>query len=84
MRGAGSSGPAAELTSGSTAQDGAEKSAKPPTSVSAKAPFLGRMSGRDDDLPFLVELWDDKDLHVEEVIAQASDFFSATAPMTRR
>ena len=39
----------------------------------------GAMSGRDDKLPFLVELWDDKDLHVEEVIAQASDFFSASS-----
>jgi hypothetical protein len=36
------------------------------------------MSGRDDELPFLVELWDDKDLHVEEVIARASDYFSAS------
>jgi len=38
-RGAGSSGPAEESTSGFPAIDGAEKSAKPPTSVSAKAPF---------------------------------------------
>jgi hypothetical protein len=36
------------------------------------------MAGRDDELPFLVELWDDKDLHVEEVIALAADFFSAS------
>jgi hypothetical protein len=35
------------------------------------------MAGRD-DLPFLVELWDDKDLHVEEVIARVADFFSAS------
>jgi hypothetical protein len=27
------------------------------------------MVGRDDDLPFRVEVWDDADRHVEEVIA---------------
>jgi hypothetical protein len=29
-----------------------------------------RIVGRDDDLPFRVELWDDHDSHVEEVIAR--------------
>jgi hypothetical protein len=31
----------------------------------------------DDDLPFRVELWDDKDSHIEEVIALASDYATA-------
>jgi hypothetical protein len=35
------------------------------------------MAGRDDDLPFRVELWDDKDSHIEEVIALASDYTTA-------
>jgi len=35
------------------------------------------MGGRDDDLPFRVELWDDKDSHIEEVIALASDYATA-------
>jgi hypothetical protein len=35
------------------------------------------MGGRDDDLPFRVELWDDKDGHIEEVIALASDYTTA-------
>jgi hypothetical protein len=35
------------------------------------------MAGRDDDLPFRIELWDDGDRHVEEVIALASDFSTA-------
>ena len=35
------------------------------------------MGGRDDDLPYRVELWDDADRHVEEVIALASDYTSA-------
>jgi hypothetical protein len=35
------------------------------------------MVGRDDDLPFRVELWDDKDNHIEEVIALASDYATA-------
>ena len=33
--------------------------------------------GRDDDLPYRVELWDDADRHIEEVIALTSDFASA-------
>jgi hypothetical protein len=32
----------------------------------------------DDNLPFRIEVWDDKDLHVEEVIAIAGDFFAAS------
>ena len=35
------------------------------------------MGGRDDDLPFRIELWDDADRHIEEVIALASDYASA-------
>jgi hypothetical protein len=35
------------------------------------------MGGRDDDLPFRIELWDEADRHIEEVIALASDFASA-------
>jgi len=35
------------------------------------------MRGRDDDLPFRIELWDEADRHIEEVIALASDFASA-------
>jgi hypothetical protein len=35
------------------------------------------MEGQDDDLPFRVELWDDKDIHIEEVIALASDYSTA-------
>ena len=32
------------------------------------------MSGRDDDLPFRIVLWDDAGRHIEEVIALASDY----------
>jgi hypothetical protein len=35
------------------------------------------MAGRDDDLPFRVELWDDRDRHIEEVIALVSDYTTA-------
>ena len=35
------------------------------------------MGGRDEDLPFRIELSDDADRHIEEVIALASDFASA-------
>jgi hypothetical protein len=35
------------------------------------------MPGRDHDLPFRVELWDDNDTHIEEVIALVSDFATA-------
>jgi hypothetical protein len=31
----------------------------------------------DDDLPFRVELWDDKDSRLEEIIALASDYATA-------
>jgi hypothetical protein len=33
--------------------------------------------GRDDDLPFRVELWDDNDSRVGELIALASDYATA-------
>ena len=32
---------------------------------------------REDDLPYRVEVWDDKDSHIEEVIALASDYATA-------
>ena len=35
------------------------------------------MAGHADDLPFRVELWDDKDSHIEEVIALSSDYATA-------
>ena len=35
------------------------------------------MPGRDHDLPFRIELWDDNDTHIEEVIALVSDFATA-------
>ena len=35
------------------------------------------MTGHDDDLPFRVEVWDDKDNHIEEIIALASDYATA-------
>jgi hypothetical protein len=35
------------------------------------------MAVEEDDLPFRVELWDDKDMHIEEVIALASDYATA-------
>jgi len=38
------------------------------------------MGGRDNDLLFRIELWDDADRHIEEVIALASDFASACGP----
>jgi hypothetical protein len=37
------------------------------------------MAGPDDDLPFRIELWDDADRHIEEVIALASDFSTASS-----
>ena len=35
------------------------------------------MGGAEHDLPFMIELWDDSDQHIEEVIALASDYASA-------
>jgi hypothetical protein len=35
------------------------------------------MAGRDDDLPFRIELWDDKDRHIEELIALVADYGTA-------
>ena len=32
---------------------------------------------REDDLPYRVEVWDDKDSHIEEVIALTSDYATA-------
>jgi len=32
---------------------------------------------REDDLPYRVEVWDDKDNHIEELIALASDYATA-------
>ena len=37
------------------------------------------MGGRDNNLPFRIELWDDGDRHIEEVIALASDFSTASS-----
>ena len=37
------------------------------------------MAGRDNDLPFRVELWDDRDLHVEVLIALVCDFYTASS-----
>jgi hypothetical protein len=38
------------------------------------------MDGLDDDLPFRVEVWDDKDSHIEEIIALTSDYSTACGP----
>ena len=35
------------------------------------------MAGRDDDLPFRIERWDDGHQHVEELIALVSNFTTA-------
>ena len=54
-----------------------------PSHVPISGPALARplpdetMGGREEDLPFRIELWDDADRHIEEVIALASDFASA-------
>jgi hypothetical protein len=37
------------------------------------------MAGRDDDLPFRIELWDDADTRIEDLIALAGDYASACA-----
>jgi hypothetical protein len=34
-------------------------------------------SAHDDDLPLRVEVWDDKDSHIEEIIALTSDYATA-------
>jgi hypothetical protein len=34
--------------------------------------------------PIRIELWDDKDRHVEEVIALAADYFAAERHMRKR
>ena len=35
------------------------------------------MAGHDDDLPYRVEVWDDKDTRIEEIIALTSDYATA-------
>jgi hypothetical protein len=35
------------------------------------------MDGHDDDFPYHVEVWDDKDSHIEEIIALTSDYATA-------
>ena len=35
------------------------------------------MAAHDDDLPYRVEVWDDKDSHIEEIIALTSDYATA-------
>jgi len=35
------------------------------------------MAAHDDDLPYCVEVWDDKDSHIEEIIALTSDYATA-------
>ena len=37
------------------------------------------VSGQEHDLPYRVELWDDRDTHVEELIAVVGDHFVARA-----
>ena len=35
------------------------------------------MASHDDDLPYRVDVWDDKDTHIEEIIALTSDYATA-------
>ena len=35
------------------------------------------MAAHDDDLPYRVEVWDDKDTPIEEIIAVTSDYATA-------
>ena len=35
------------------------------------------MEGHNDELSFRVEVWDDKDSHIEEIIALTSDYATA-------
>ena len=42
------------------------------------------MAGRDEDLPFRIELWDDGNRHVEELIALAADFTTAQTAYNER
>jgi len=35
------------------------------------------MAAHHDDLPYRVDVWDDKDAHIEEVIALTSDYATA-------
>jgi hypothetical protein len=35
------------------------------------------MAAHDDNLPYRVDVWDDKDTHIEEIIALTSDYATA-------
>jgi hypothetical protein len=35
------------------------------------------MAAHNDDLPYRVDVWDDKDSHIEEIIALTSDYATA-------
>ena len=35
------------------------------------------MASHDDDLPYRVDVWDDKDSHIEEIIALTPDYATA-------
>ena len=35
------------------------------------------MAGNEEDLPFRVDFWDDKDSHIEEVVAMVADYATA-------
>jgi hypothetical protein len=41
--------------------------------------FFPATMGRSDDLPFRIDLWDDKDSHIEEVIAMVADYATASS-----
>jgi len=45
---------------------------------------LAAMAGNEDDLPFRIDLWDDKDSHIEEVIAMVGDYATAYRELTFR
>jgi hypothetical protein len=38
---------------------------------------MASMTNGDSDLPFRIDLWDDKDSHIEEVIAIVADYATA-------
>ena len=46
------------------------------------------VAAHDDDLPYCVDVWDDKDSHIEEIIALTSDYATAKSayeePVKRR
>ena len=39
--------------------------------------FYAEMAAHNDDLPYRVDVWDDKDSHIEEIIALTSDYATA-------